>query len=102
MFIIFAETTSGVFRPAPPFSSLSSVPSNAIMFGTILGVQRISCKSLELLRRKEDVWNDMFGFVVTYRYYVYFLASTEKRLVNHNRVVGGCVILAIAYANLLA
>ena len=72
------------------------------MFGTILGVQRISCKSLELLRRREDIWNDMFGFAVTYRYYVYFLASTEKRLLTHNRVVGGCVLMAVAYTNLLA
>lgn len=52
------EAATGVFRPAPPFASLSAIPVNAAIFGTILGVQRLSCKSLELIRGREDVWND--------------------------------------------
>jgi hypothetical protein len=78
------------------------VPANAIMFGAILGVQRLSCKTVELMRRREDIWNELFGFVVTYRYYTYFLASTEKRLILHNRVVGGIAALAVVYGFFLA
>lgn len=89
--------TTGVFKPAPPFSALSSVPSNAVMFGTILAVQRISSRGLELIRGREDWWNELIGFGVTYRYYSYFLASTEKRLILHNRVIGGAAVFSVLY-----
>lgn len=101
-FMRVVEATTGIFKPVPAFSAMASVPSNAIVFGTILGVQRISCKSMELVRRREDVWNEAFGFAVTYRYYTYFLASTDKRLLRHNRIVGGAGIMAVIYATLLA
>eukprot|EP00545_Synedropsis_sp_CCMP1620_P014420 CAMPEP_0119005412 /NCGR_PEP_ID=MMETSP1176-20130426/1706_1 /TAXON_ID=265551 /ORGANISM="Synedropsis recta cf, Strain CCMP1620" /LENGTH=145 /DNA_ID=CAMNT_0006957217 /DNA_START=15 /DNA_END=452 /DNA_ORIENTATION=+ len=97
-----AEASTGIFITAAPFSSLSSVPTNAIMFGSILGVQRLSCKTMELARRRDDMWNEIFGFGVTYRYYTYFLGSTDKRLLRHNRVVGGTAVLAMIYATLLA
>lgn len=100
-FSIVAEASTGVFSPAPPFASLSMIPTNAAIFGSILGVQRIACKSLELIRRRQDVWNDVFGFAVTYRYYTFFLGSSEKRLIMHNRVVGATVAMAIIYANLI-
>jgi hypothetical protein len=93
------EAATGVFRAAPPFSSLSAIPANAALFGSILGVQRFSCKSLELLRGREDVWNDAFGFVVTYKYYQTFLASSEKRLLMHNRLLGASVVAAVLYAS---
>ena len=71
------------------------------MFGTVLAVQSVSCKSLELVRRREDGWNQLFGFAVAYRYYTYFLGSSEKRLIRHNRIVGGGLVAAIIYANFL-
>lgn len=95
------EISTGVFRPAPPFSSIKTLPTNAIMFGTVLAVQSVSCKSLELVRRREDGWNQLFGFAVAYRYYTYFLGSSEKRLIRHNRIVGGGLVAAIIYANFL-
>ena len=82
------EAKSGKFKPAPPFSSLASVGTNAAIFGSIMGVQRLSCKGLEFVRRKEDVYNDLFGFAVTYKYYTFFLGSTQKRLVLHMAHVG--------------
>lgn len=93
------EAATGVFKPAAPFSSLRSVPSNAAIFGTILCVQQLSASSLELIRRKQDMWNDVVGFAVTYTYYNTFLAKTEKRLLMHNRVVGATVLMAVVYAN---
>jgi len=93
-----------VFRPVPPFGSslLSSVPSNAVFFGTILGVQRFAAKGMELIRRREDGYNDLFGFAVLWPYYRTFLGHSERRLVMHNRFVGGSVAAAVLYANLLA
>ena len=96
------EAATGVFRPVPPFGALSSVPSNAIFFGTVLGVQRFCAKSLELLRRREDIFNDLFGFGMLWPYYRCFLNHSERRLIMHNRVVGGTVGAAVLYANLLA
>mmetsp|Transcript_28629 Transcript_28629/g.32741 ORF Transcript_28629/g.32741 Transcript_28629/m.32741 type:complete len:148 (+) Transcript_28629:57-500(+) len=95
---------TGILRPLPPFSSpLSSVPSNAIMFGTILGVQRISSQTLEQIRGKDDdIWNDFISFGITYQYYKYFMGSTEKRLIYHNRFVGGATVFAVLYGAFLA
>lgn len=99
----YVEASTGIFRPVPPFGSiLSTVPSNAIYFGSILGVQRFCCKSLELLRRKEDIGNEIFGFAMIYPYYHYFLNHSEHRLIRHNRIIGGSVALCIIYANFLA
>jgi hypothetical protein len=91
-----------VFRPVPPFSSLASVPQNAIFFGSILGVQRFCCKGMELVRRQEDIFNDLFGFGMLWPYYHYLLNHSERRLILHNRVVSGSVVLAVAYANFIA
>jgi len=96
------EAATGVFKPVPPFSSIRAVPSSAIFFGSILAVQRFCAKTLELARRREDVANDLFGFAMLYPYYRYVLGYSERRLVLHNRVVGGAVASAILYANLLA
>lgn len=99
---LFIEASTGVFRPIPPFGSLSSIPSNAIYFGSILGFQRLCCKSMELVRRQEDIGNDLFGFAMIWPYYHYFLNHSERRLISHNRFVGGSLILCIVYANFLA
>jgi hypothetical protein len=99
---IRAEAATGVFRPVPPFSSLAAVPQNAIFFGSILGVQRLCCKSLELARRQEDIFNDLFGFGMIWPYYNYLLNHSERRLILHNRFVGGSVVMAVVYANFFA
>ena len=79
------------------------MPSNAIYFASILGVQRFCCKSLELLRRRpDDLLNELFGFAMVFPYYQYCLNHSERRLILHNRVVGGLMIGSIGYANLLA
>ena len=51
------EAKTGIFKPAPVLGSLSSVPSNAIIFGSLLAVQRFACKSVEYLRGKQDPWS---------------------------------------------
>lgn len=84
----------------PPFSSLRAVSYNAIYFGCILGYQRFCCKSLELIRRKEDIVNDIFGFTMIYPYYRYILNHSEKRLLLHHRIVSGSIILSIIYTNI--
>jgi hypothetical protein len=96
------EAATGIFRPVPPFSSLSAILSNGICFGCIMGVQRLSCKSLELFRRKEDIFNDLFGFGMIYPYYTYLLNHSERRLIKHNRIVGTGLVLSILYANVIA
>jgi hypothetical protein len=54
------------------------------------------------MRRKEDPFNDLFGFAMIYPYYTAILNHSERRLIRHNRLVGGSIIIAILYANLLA
>ena len=100
--MLFAEAATGIFRPCPPFSSLSAVPSNALFFGCILGYQRLCSKGLELMRRKEDPVNDIFGFAMIWPYYHYVLNNAPTRLTTHNRVVGGLVAASVVYANFLA
>jgi hypothetical protein len=92
---------SGVFRPAAPFSAWSSIPSYAIVCGSLFGVQRLSSKSMELMRRQQDIWNEFFGYVVTYQYYSFFIGSTSQRFNRHNRFVGGAFLLTVLYANIL-
>ncbi|GAX26963.1 hypothetical protein FisN_9Lh266 [Fistulifera solaris] len=96
------EAATGIFRPVPVFSSLSAVPSNAIFFASLLGYQRFCSKGLELIRRKEDVYNDLFGFAMIWPYYSYILNYSERRLILHNRCVGGAVLMSIGYATFLA
>lgn len=95
----FTEKKTGVFKAARPLSSFRSIAHNAAIFGTIMGIQRLSSKSLELLRLREDYINDIFGFCVTYKYYDTFLASSERRLIIHNRIFGGAVLAAVAYGH---
>jgi hypothetical protein len=57
---------------------------------------------MELVRRKEDVVNEAFGLAMVYPYYRYILNHSEKRLVRHNRVVGGAVVASVVYATLFA
>ena len=102
VFLFLTEAATGVFRAVPPFHSLSAIPSNAIFFGSILGFQRFCAKSLELIRRQEDVGNDLFGFGMIWPYYRYILNHSERRLAAHNRIVGGALLLSVVYANLLA
>jgi len=90
------EATTGKILPAKPFSSLRAVPSNAIMFGSLLAVQRFSCKSMEYARSTQDPWNDLFGCCVAVPYYTQLVV---QRGVWHNRIVGGLVMAAIVYAN---
>lgn len=101
-FALLAEASTGVIRIVPPFGAFSGVPANAIYFGSILGAQRLCSKTLELVRRKEDVYNEIFGFGMIWPYYQYILSHSERRLINHNRIVGGAVVLSMIYANLLA
>jgi hypothetical protein len=91
------EAKTGIFKPAPVFGSLSSVPSNALIFGSLLAVQRFTCKAVEFLRGKQDPWNDVAGCFVAYPYYQTCLT---KHVVMHNRVVGGILLASVAFANL--
>lgn len=110
LFLVFlTELATGIFRPAAPFQSMSTIPSNAIVFGSLLAVQRCGCLTMEMIRsggghhnyNKKDYWNDLFGGACVYPYYMTFL-STDKRYLLHNRVVGSLVILSVIYANTIA
>mmetsp|Transcript_15069 Transcript_15069/g.20514 ORF Transcript_15069/g.20514 Transcript_15069/m.20514 type:complete len:150 (-) Transcript_15069:204-653(-) len=92
-----AEMKTGKFKPAPPFSSLQSMGANATFFGSIVAIQRMSSKSMELARRSEDEFNDLFGFLCTLKYYQSFLSSTRRYIV-HNRVIGAGFTFTLAYA----
>lgn len=48
------EAKTGIFKPAAPFSSISSVPHNAIIFGSLLAAQRFGCKSAEYVRSTQE------------------------------------------------
>jgi hypothetical protein len=96
------EAATGVFKPVPPFASLSSIPSNALFFGCILGYQTLCAKSLELFRRQQDVYNDVFGFLMFWPYYRFLSNHTHTRVVTHNRIVGSVVVSSVLYANFLA
>lgn len=67
-----------------------------------MGVQRLSAKSMELLRHKEDLYNDLAGFAVIWPYYRYILNYSEQRLALHNRLVAASIVLCVGYANVLA
>ena len=94
-----AESRTGIFKPAPVLSQWRTIPSHSLLFGTLLGVQRLACKTAELLRGKQDPWNDAVGVGVAYPYYQSFLATNE-RMAIHNRVVGGGIVLAIVLQQL--
>eukprot|EP00934_Nitzschia_sp_Nitz4_P000937 Nitzschia sp. Nitz4//scaffold96_size78090//20687//21285//NITZ4_005488-RA/size78090-augustus-gene-0.12-mRNA-1//-1//CDS//3329560555//937//frame0 len=91
------EATTGVFRPVPPFQSLSSIPINALTFGSLLAAQRFGALTAEFSRGIQDPWNDVFGCAVAYPYYQSIICRYP---IWHNRVVGGGVLFAVAYANL--
>ena len=95
------EAATGIFKAAPPFKSISSVPTNALAFGALLGVQRFTCRSLELVRAQEDVYNDLFGCACMYPYFRLFM-HTDRRLMLHNRAVGSALVLSVLYATLIA
>jgi hypothetical protein len=95
------EAKTGVFKPAPPFSSLRAIPMNAAIVGGTLGVQKLTSKSMELIRGKQDWINEVVGFAVTYRYCTFFLWGADKRLLMHNRVVGGILVSTMAYGALI-
>ena len=91
------EAKTGVFKPAPPFSSFRAIPTKAAIVGGTLAIQKLTSKSMELIRGRQDWINEVVGFAVTYQYCTYFLWGTEKRLLMHNRVVGGIVVTTMAY-----
>mmetsp|Transcript_13089 Transcript_13089/g.28391 ORF Transcript_13089/g.28391 Transcript_13089/m.28391 type:complete len:157 (-) Transcript_13089:97-567(-) len=81
----------------PPFSSLSAVGHNAMVFGGIFAVQRLSTKWLELLRGREDFYNDVFGFATVYPYYRCIIGHSDRRLIAHNRVLGSAMAISVIY-----
>ncbi len=54
------------------------------------------------MRRKEDLWNDLFGLAMIWPYYRFVLNHSESRLVLHNRIVGGSLAAAVVYATFIA
>ena len=81
---------------------MKSVGYNAAIFGSIMGIQRLSCKGLEVARRRGDHYNDIFGCAVAYKYYTFFLSSSERRLMMHNRSLSAGAIFAIIYGHFMA
>ncbi|KAG7338119.1 hypothetical protein IV203_034345 [Nitzschia inconspicua] len=98
------EVQTGIFRPAPPFASTNTVatlftttvPSYAVLMGSLLACQRASCKTLEYVRGKSDPWNDTFGYFMVVPYYQICLT---KHALWHNRIVGGIILTSLAIAN---
>ena len=92
---------TGIFKPAPPFSSFQSVFTNATIVGSLMGIYGLSSKTLEVARRKDDVWNSLFACGVTYQYYNVFLGFSEQRLIIHNRAVAVMIASSLLYANVI-
>jgi hypothetical protein len=91
------EQKTGVFKPAPVFSTLPwSIPSHALFIGSILACQRFGCKSMEYVRAKSDPWNDTFGYFLVVPHYQICLT---KHAVWHNRLVGGAILGCLVLAN---
>ena len=95
------QEKKGIFKPAPPFSSISSIGSNAAICASLMGIHKLSSQGIGYARQREDLFNDIFGFFVSYRYYSFFLGSTEKRLIFHNRAIGAGTVLTLFYSFLL-
>jgi hypothetical protein len=90
------EQQTGIFRPAPAFSSPRAIPSYAILIGSLLAWQRACCKTLEYCRGKADLWNDTFGYFMVVPYYNICLT---QHAVMHNRLVGGAILGGMLVAN---
>ena len=89
-------------RTIPPFGHLAGVPSHALFFGSLLGLQKLAAKSCELVRRQSDVGNELFGLGVVWPYYRYVLNHSERRLVLHHRLVGSLCVASLLYAQVVA
>lgn len=90
--------TATTFRPLPLFGNLASIPYNALTFGCILGWYQLNARGMELWRRRDnDVWNEVFGAAMLGPYYYSMFLHSERRLILHHRVVGGCVGVAVLY-----
>jgi len=72
------------------------------MFGCIMGVQRFTSQMLATSRHRQDFWNDLFGFLISYQYYKYIFDCIEpyphRRFMIHNRIVMASVTSCIVYA----
>mmetsp|Transcript_46457 Transcript_46457/g.68669 ORF Transcript_46457/g.68669 Transcript_46457/m.68669 type:complete len:165 (-) Transcript_46457:381-875(-) len=77
---------------------LSSMTSNGLMFGGIFGAYSLSSSTMAYVRKENDIFNDVFGFGVTYGY-IHNIWKTEFRELVHNRVMGALVVGSIVYAN---
>ena len=92
------EVATGVFRPAPPFHALRSIPSNSLFFASIFATKSLCTRSMELARgQADDYLNDAFGIGAMLLHVK--LLSSDRRLLYHNRAVSSVVILGLLYAN---
>lgn len=91
---VIRESKNGMLRP---FSSLPAVGHNAMVFGGIFAVQRLSSKWLELIRGREDFYNDIAGFATVYPYYHFAIGHSERRLIAHNRALGAALAISVMY-----
>ena len=94
------EVATGIFRPAPPFHAMRGLPSNTLFFASIFATKSLCTRSVELIRRQEDYWNDIVGIGGMMAHIK--LISSDRRLLYHNRAVGSVVALGLLYANLIA
>ena len=83
-------------------AAVTSVGYNAAIFGSIMVVQQISCKGLEVSQRQDDYYNNIFRCAVAYKYYTFFLGSSEQRLIMHNQTMLAGTTAAIFYGHFLA
>merc|ERR1711982_165348 len=80
---------TGIFKPSPPFSSLNTIYNHTFVFASIGGVFSTSRSLLQYVRKgKNDIFNDILGAIVVYKYAKYFLFVNERRMIIHNRCVG--------------
>ena len=82
---------------APPTRSVSLLPSNATIFGSLMAVQRVGSKGMESVRRaRHDIWNDLFGSALAYTYYHNVILRHPTR---HTHLIGGVILLSVVHAN---
>lgn len=96
--------SSILFRAAPPLSQWRSIPSVAMLVGSMLACQRCGCKSMEYIRRNtssitshdsysSSAWiNDTFGYFLMVPYYQYCLAVPQNAA-RHNLLLGGMMMV---------
>lgn len=90
---------TGIFKPAKLFSSYRAVLSNGAMIGSLMGVFTWGSCSMAYIRgnNNHDIIDFASGVGAASGYFRYFFWESDKRMILHNRVLGGTLATSIIY-----